>query len=386
MKIHEYQAKSILSGYGIPIPKGEVASTPAEAGAICARLGKPVVVKAQVHAGGRGKGGGVRPASSPEEAERVASVLLGKRLVTPQTGPQGVKVAKVLVEEMVRVAKELYLGAVVDRKTAKVVIMASEAGGVEIEEIAALEPERVLQVQIDPGLGVQAYQARRVGYALGLNPALIPSWSRLVSSLYRAFSEIDATLVEINPLVVLEDNSLLALDAKINLDDNASFRHPEWKDLGSSEAEDPLEVEASRYRVNYIKLEGNIGCMVNGAGLAMATMDIIKLCGGEPANFLDVGGGASAEQVENAFRLLVSDPHVKAILINIFGGILRCDVLARGVLEAASKLKVRVPVVVRLEGTNVEEGRRILRESGLDLLVATGMQEAAEKAVSAARA
>jgi succinyl-CoA synthetase beta subunit len=385
MKIHEYQAKKILSDYGVPIPQGGVAETPEEAGSICAQLGRPVVIKAQIHAGGRGKGGGVKLASSPQEAERVASSVLGMQLITPQTSAQGVKVRKVLVEEALKVRKELYLGAIMDRTSARPVLIASESGGMEIEEVAATHPEKILRAKVDPGMGLLPFQARRVAFGLGLPADLISPWGHLMSSLYRVLVEKDASLVEINPLVWLEDGRLLALDAKMNLDDNALFRHPEMRELRDVEEEDPLEVEASRYQVNYIKLEGNIGCMVNGAGLAMATMDIIKLCGGEPANFLDVGGGASAEQVENAFRILVSDPKVKAILINIFGGILRCDILARGVIEAASKLKVEVPVVVRLEGTNVEEGRKILQGSGLNFSVAAGMQDAAEKAIGLSR-
>jgi succinyl-CoA synthetase beta subunit len=307
------------------------------------------------------------------------------QLITPQTSAQGVKVRKVLVEEALKVRKELYLGAIMDRTSARPVLIASESGGMEIEEVAATHPEKILRAKVDPGMGLLPFQARRVAFGLGLPADLISPWGHLMSSLYRVLVEKDASLVEINPLVWLEDGRLLALDAKMNLDDNALFRHPEMRELRDVEEEDPLEVEASRYQVNYIKLEGNIGCMVNGAGLAMATMDIIKLCGGEPANFLDVGGGASAEQVENAFRILVSDPKVKAILINIFGGILRCDILARGVIEAASKLKVEVPVVVRLEGTNVEEGRKILQGSGLNFSVAAGMQDAAEKAIGLSR-
>jgi len=385
MKIHEYQAKRILCDYGVPIPRGGVAAAPGEAREICAQLGKPIVIKAQIHAGGRGKGGGVRPASSPEEAERIASFLLGMQLITPQTSAEGVKVRKVLVEEAVRIKKELYLGVVIDRTAAMPVVMASESGGMEIEEVAATDPGKILRVHVNPGLGLLPFQARSAAFGLGLPADLIPSWSNLLASLYRAFAEKDSSLVEINPLVILEDGRLLALDAKMNFDDNALFRHPEIQELRDLEEEDPLEVEASRYNVNYIKLDGAIGCMVNGAGLAMATMDMIKLCGGEPANFLDVGGGATAEQVENAFRILLSDSNVKAILINIFGGILRCDVLAQGVIEAASKLRVEVPVVVRLEGTNVEKGRSLLRGSGLNFTVASGMRDAAEKAIRLAR-
>ncbi len=385
MKIHEYQAKKVLSDFGVPIPQGGVAESPKEAGEICAQLGKPVVIKAQIHAGGRGKGGGVKIASSPEEAERITSSMLGMQLVTPQTPPQGVKVRKVLVEEGVKIQKELYLGVVIDRAAAMPVMMTSESGGMEIEEVAATAPEKILKIHVEPGLGLLSFQARKITFGLGLPPALISVGTRLLDSLFRAFAEKDCSLAEINPLVMVEDGRLLALDAKMNFDDNALFRHPEIRELRDVAEEDPLEVEATRYQINYIKLDGAIGCMVNGAGLAMATMDIIKLCGGDPANFLDVGGGASAEQVENAFRILLSDPNVKAVLINIFGGILRCDVLAQGLIEAASKLEVKVPVVIRLEGTNVEKGRSLLRSSGLNFTVASGMRDAAEKSVALAR-
>jgi len=385
MKIHEYQAKRILSDFGVPTPQGGVAEIPREARQICAELGRPVVIKAQVHAGGRGKGGGVKLASSPEEAERIASFLLGMQLVTPQTWAQGVKVRKVLVEEAVKIQKELYLGVVIDRAAAQPVIMASESGGMEIEEMAAADPEKILRAHVDPGLGLLPFQARGMAFGLGLPANLIPSWSHLMSSLYRAFMEKDASLVEINPLVIVEEGHLLAIDAKMNFDDSALFRHPEIRELRDMEEEDPLEVEASRYNINYIKLDGTIGCMVNGAGLAMATMDMIKLLGGEPANFLDVGGGASAEQVENAFRILVSDSNVNAILINIFGGILRCDVLAQGVIDAASRLGLEAPTVVRLEGTNMEKGQSLLRRSGLNFTVASGMKDAAEKVIRLAQ-
>jgi len=382
MRVHEYQAKKILSDSGVPVPQGAVAETPEGAREICHQLGKPVVIKAQVHAGGRGKGGGVKLASSPEEAERAASSILGMQLVTPQTSARGVKVRRVLVEEAVQIQKELYLGMVIDRAAATPVVIASESGGVEIEEVAASDPEKIRKVDVDPGVGLLPFQARRMAFELGLPGGLISSWGHLVSSFYRAFVDNDAFLAEINPLGILEEGRLLALDAKMNFDDNALFRHPKIEQLRDVEEEDPLEVEASRHSVNYIRLGGSIGCMVNGAGLAMATMDLIKLCGGEPANFLDVGGGASVEQVENAFRILVSDRAVKAILINIFGGILRCDVLAQGVIEAASQLKVKVPIVVRLEGTNVEEGRDLLKRSGLNFTVAADMQDAAEKAIA----
>ncbi|MDH7499483.1 MAG: ADP-forming succinate--CoA ligase subunit beta, partial [candidate division NC10 bacterium] len=319
------------------------------------------------------------------EAEGAASSLLGMQLVTPQTSSQGVKVRRVLVEEAVQVVQELYLGMVIDRAAAKPVVMASESGGMEIEELAARDPEKIRKVHVDPGTGLLAFQARRMAFELKLPAGLISPWVHLLGCFYRAFVDHDASLAEINPLGVLGKGGLLALDAKMDLDDNALFRQREIQGLRDEEEEDPLEVEASRYHINYIKLDGNIGCMVNGAGLAMATMDMIKLCGGEPANFLDVGGGASAEQVENAFRILISDPAVKAILINIFGGILRCDVLAQGVIEAASKLKAKVPMVVRLEGTHVEEGRALLNRSGLRFTVAADMQDAAEKAIALSR-
>jgi len=385
MKIHEYQAKKILSDFGVPVPQGEIAETAAQARAISSRLGREVVIKAQIHAGGRGKGGGVKLAHSPDEAERVASSILGMQLVTHQTSPQGVKVRRVLVEEVVRPKKELYLGMVIDRSTAQPVIMASESGGMEIEEVAARTPEKILKVPIEPGLGVLPFQARRIAFGLGLPVDVLNRAVSLVTSLYRAFEAKDCSLAEINPLILGEEGRLLALDAKMVIDENALFRHPEIRELRDVEQEDPLEVEASGYSINYIKLDGDIGCMVNGAGLAMATMDIIKLYGGEPANFLDVGGGASAKQVENAFRILLSDRNVKAVLINIFGGIMRCDVVAQGVIEAARKLMIKVPVVVRLEGTNVEQGQELLRGSGLNFTVASGMRDAAEKVVKLAR-
>ena len=385
MKIHEYQAKKILSDFGVSIPQGEVAETPAQARVISSRLGREVVIKAQIHAGGRGKGGGIKVAHSPDEAEHASSFILGMQLVTHQTSPQGVKVRRVLVEEALQARKELYLGVIIDRSTARPVIMASESGGMEIEEVAARTPERILRVQIEPGLGVLPFQARRIAFGLGLPVDVINRAVSLVTSLYRAFEAKDCSLAEINPLILGEEGRLLALDAKMVFDDNALFRHPEIKELRDVDEDDPLEAEALKYSINYIKLDGNIGCMVNGAGLAMATMDIIKLYGGEPANFLDVGGGASAEQVENAFRILLSDRHVRAVLINIFGGIMRCDVVAQGVIEAARKLMIKVPVVVRLEGTNVEQGRSLLKGSGLNFTVASGMKDAAEKVVKLAR-
>ena len=385
MKIHEYQAKKILSDFGVPVPRGEVAETPAQARAISSRLGGEVVIKAQIHAGGRGKGGGVKLAHSTEEAECAASSVLGMQLVTHQTPPQGVKVRRVLVEEAVKPKKELYLGIIIDRSTARPVIMASESGGMEIEEVAAKTPQKILKVPVEPGLGILPFQARRIAFGLGLPADVLRGAVSLVTGLYRSFEAKDCSLAEINPLILGEGDRLLALDAKMVMDDNALFRHPEIKELRDVEEEDPLEVEASRYSINYIKLDGNIGCMVNGAGLAMATMDIIKLYGGEPANFLDVGGGASAKQVENAFRILLSDRNVKAVLINIFGGIMRCDVVAQGVIEAARKLMIKVPVVVRLEGTNVERGQELLGESGLNFTVASGMRDAAEQVVRLAR-
>ncbi|HEV2385773.1 MAG TPA: ADP-forming succinate--CoA ligase subunit beta [Candidatus Acidoferrales bacterium] len=386
MKIHEYQAKEILSRYGVAIPRGQVATTPDQARAVAQRLGTAVVVKAQIHAGGRGKAGGVRLARSPEEAERVASEILGMKLVTPQTGPEGRLVRRVLVEEGLDIRREIYLGLLVDRVAAAPVVMASSAGGMEIEEVARNQPDAILRETIQAALGFQPFQARKLAFALGLPAELTGQAAKLLDGVYRAFFGADASLVEINPCIVTGDGRLVALDAKMTFDDNALYRHPElaeWRDL---DEEAPLEVEASKYRLNYIKLEGNVGCMVNGAGLAMATMDIIKLAGGSPANFLDVGGGASAEQVKNAFRILTSDASVCAVFINIFGGILRCDVLATGVVSAARELELRMPVVVRMEGTNVEQGRQILRQSGLNFTVAEGMKDGAEKAVRLAGA
>lgn len=384
MKIHEYQAKQIFARYGIPIPRGEVATSAEEARAVAARLGGEVVVKAQIHAGGRGKGGGIRKAATPEEAEKHAGALLGKPLVTPQTGWQGRVVRRVLVEETLPIARELYLGLVVDRALARVVAMASAAGGMEIEEVAREQPEAILKATIDPLTGLPPFQARKLAFGLGLEGDQIKQASKLLAGLYRAFTETDASLAEINPLVVTGEGRLLALDAKISFDDNALFRHEEIRALRDLDEEEPLEVEASKHGLNYIKLEGNVGCMVNGAGLAMATMDIIQFAGGQPANFLDVGGGASAEQITQAFKILVADPRVKAVLINIFGGILRCERLATGVVEAARELQLTVPIVVRMEGTNVEQGRQILRESGLNFTVAADMKDAAEKVVELA--
>jgi succinyl-CoA synthetase beta subunit len=385
MKVHEFQAKAILAEYGVPVPKGEVALTPAEARNAAERLGGVVVIKAQIHAGGRGKAGGIVLASSPGEAETAAERLIGSRLVTHQTGPDGSVVKRVLVEERTSITRELYVGIVLDRKAALPVIMASTAGGVDIEEVAAKNPEKIIKVAVDPATQLQAFHARQLFFGLRLPQPLQSAGVEVFRGLYRAFQEKDCSLVEINPLVVTAENRLLALDAKINFDDNALFRHLDVKELRDLDEESPLEVEASKFGLNYIKLEGTVGCMVNGAGLAMATMDIVKLAGGEPANFLDVGGGASAEQIQNAFRILTSDRSVKAVLINIFGGILRCDRLAEGVIHAVRSLQITLPIVIRMEGTNVEQGRRMLRESGLNFITADGMREAAERAVAAAR-
>jgi succinyl-CoA synthetase beta subunit len=388
LKIHEYQAKDILAKYGVAVPRGEMANTLEEASVVARKLfaeGAPgVVVKAQIHAGGRGKGGGVKVAHNREEAERYARNILGMTLVTHQTGPQGRKVHRLLIEETADIDRELYLGIVLDRATGQLVFMASHAGGMEIEEVAAKTPEAIFKESIDPGIGFDTWQARKLAFALGLKPKQINAAVAFLQGLYKAFIENDASLVEINPFVTTKDGRLLALDAKINFDDNALFRHPGIKALRDTTEEDPLEVEASKYALNYIKLDGSIACMVNGAGLAMATMDIIQYAGGSPANFLDVGGSATPEQIEHAFAILLSDVNVKAIFINIFGGILRVDRLATGVVAAARKFKVNIPIVLRLEGTNVEEGRRILRESGLNFQVGTTMKEAAELVIAAA--
>ena len=383
MKVHEYQAKAILAAYGIPVPRGEVATTPEEVAAIAHRLAGRVVIKAQIHAGGRGKGGGIRVADSPAEAARVGAQILGMTLVTPQTGPEGRLVRQVLVEEAQDVARELYLSVTIDRERERAVLIASEAGGMEIEEVAAHTPERILKAWIDPLLELRPFQARRLAYALHLAQEQHPQAVALMQALYRVFLDKDCALAEINPLVVTRQGRLLALDAKLDLDDNALFRHSELQGLRDIGEENPLEVEASKYHLNYIKLDGNVSCIVNGAGLAMATMDIVKLAGAEPANFLDVGGGASADAVENAFRILLVDPKVRVVFINVFGGILRCDVFARGVVQAVTKVDVQLPVVVRMEGTNVEAGRELLRQSGLNFMVASDMQDAAEKVVAA---
>jgi succinyl-CoA synthetase beta subunit len=385
VKIHEYQAKQILARYNVRIPRGEVAYTKEEAREIAERIGGTVVVKAQIHAGGRGKGGGVKVVKSADEAEEVAGRMIGMNLVTAQTGPEGRQVQKVLIEEGLDIRKELYLGIVIDRQTGKPVFMASASGGMDIEEVAAKTPELILREYIEPGLGLQAFQARRLAFGLGMAPELINDAVQFMIALYKAFEDTDASLAEINPFLVTGDNKVYALDAKMNFDDNALYRHKDIKELRDLNEEDPLEIEASKFGLNYIKLDGNVACMVNGAGLAMGTMDIIKLAGGSPANFLDVGGGASAEQVKNAFRILLSDKNVKAVLINIFGGIMRCDVVAAGVVDAAKAIGVKVPIVVRLEGTNVEQGQEILRKSGLNFIVAEGMKDAAEKVVAATK-
>jgi succinyl-CoA synthetase beta subunit len=385
MKIHEYQAKAILAKHGVPVPQGEVVFKPEDAAAVARRLGPPVVVKAQIHAGGRGKGGGVKVVKSPEEAEQAARGMLGMTLVTYQTGPHGQKVERVLVEQGLRIARELYLGLVLDRSAERPVLMVSPDGGVEIEKVAAETPERIFKEHIHPAAGLSAYQTRKLAFALGLAGPQIAQAGKFMNAISDAFRATDASLIEINPLIVTEEGNLLALDAKMNFDDNALYRHPDIKELRDLAEEDPLEVDASKYSLNYIKLDGTIGCMVNGAGLAMATMDIIKLAGGEPANFLDVGGGANAEQIRNAFRILMSDKNVKAVLINIFGGILRCDVLAEGVIAAVKELGVRVPIVIRMEGTNVERGKQMLNESGLNFTTADAMDEAARKVVALAK-
>jgi succinyl-CoA synthetase beta subunit len=382
MKIHEYQAKEIFRRFGVPTPRGEMVTTPEEARAVAERLGsKIVVVKAQIHAGGRGKAGGVKLAKSPAEAADLAKAMLGMKLVTPQTGPAGRIVQRLLIEEGLDIKRELYLSVLVDRAVAAPVIMASTAGGMEIEEVAHENPELILRETILPATGLQPYHARKLAFGLGLSGDTANAAGPFLQALYRAFLETDASLAEINPLIVTGDGRLIALDAKMTFDDNALYRHKDFAALRDLNEEDPLEVEASNYKLNYIKLDGNVGCMVNGAGLAMSTMDIIKLSGGSPANFLDVGGGASAEQVKNAFKILVKDPSVKGVFINIFGGILRCDVLATGVVAAAKELNLKIPVVVRMEGTNVEKGQEILRESGLGLTIAKDMKDGAEKIV-----
>jgi succinyl-CoA synthetase beta subunit len=384
MNIHEYQAKGVLSRYGVAVPKGKVADTPAEAEAIAKEFGTPVVVKAQIHAGGRGKGGGVKFAKTPEEAREYAKQILGMTLVTHQTGPQGKKVKRVLVEQAGRIKRELYLGMVIDRGVSRVVMMASTEGGMEIETVAAKTPEKILKEWVDPAVGLMPFQARKLAFGLGIPGELTGKAVKFMVGLYKAFVDTDCSLAEINPLVLTEDGDIVALDAKMNFDGNGLFRHKDIEALRDFDEEDPTETEASRFDLSYISLDGDIGCMVNGAGLAMATMDMIKHCGGSPANFLDVGGGASAEQVTNAFRLILSDAKVKAILVNIFGGIMRCDVIAEGVVTAAKTLGLSVPLVVRLEGTNVEKGKEILAASKLNIISAADMGDAAKKVVLAA--
>jgi succinyl-CoA synthetase beta subunit len=390
MKIHEYQGKAILKKYGVAVPRGMMATTREEAEAAAQDLlgsGAPgVVVKAQIHAGGRGKGGGVKIAKSVEEAGEIAGKMFGMKLVTHQTGPEGRVVHRLLVEETLPIEKELYLGILVDRDEAKPVFMASAAGGMDIEQVAVERPEAILKQYVDPGMGLEPFQARKIAFALGLKPERINPAVQFLTGLYGAFLDTDASLVEINPFISCTDGRLFALDAKLTFDDNALFRHADLRELRDITEEDPLEVEASKYNLNYIKLDGSVGCMVNGAGLAMATMDIIKYAGGMPANFLDVGGGANAEQVAHAFEILLSDKSVRAVLINIFGGILRVDTLAAGVVEAAKKTNLQLPVVLRLEGTNVQEGKKILMESGLNFVVAETMKDAADKVVAAASA
>lgn len=386
MNIHEYQAKEILKKYGVSVPKGGVAFTPEEAYNVAKELNTSIyVVKAQIHAGGRGKAGGVKICKSPDEVRFAAKELLGKRLITHQTGPEGKEVLKVYIEEGCDIAKELYLGVVVDRSTGRITVMASSEGGMEIEEVAAKTPEKILKEQINPSTGIMPFQARKLAYGLGLKDKEAQSMTKFIIALVKCFEACDCSLAEINPLAVLKNGEVLALDAKMNFDDNALFRHKDIEQLRDFTEEDPREVEASKYDLSYIGLTGNIGCMVNGAGLAMATMDIIKLHGGEPANFLDVGGGASTEKVTEAFKLILSDKNVKAVLVNIFGGIMKCDVIAQGIIEAAKIVSLNVPVVVRLEGTNVELGKKMLAESGLNLISADNMSDAAKKVVEAAK-
>ncbi len=387
MKIHEYQGKDLLKTYGVPVPRGIVARTPEEAEQAARDLGTDVVVvKAQIHAGGRGKGGGVKLAKSPEEARSLAEQMLGMLLVTHQTGAEGREVKTLLIEEGLPIDREFYLAITLDRVSGRNVFMASSAGGMDIEKVAEETPELILREAIDPSVGLRGFQARKLAFGLGIPSDLVNQAAKFMLLLYDAYEKMDASLLEINPFLLTKDNRLIALDAKVNFDDNAMFRHKDYAELRDLNEEEPLEIEASKFDLNYIKLDGNIGCMVNGAGLAMATMDIIKLAGGEPANFLDVGGGASQERVEQAFKILLADENVKAVLINIFGGIVRCDMVANGVVEAAKNLGVSIPIVARLEGTNVEEGKRVLRDSNIGIISADGMNDAAEKVVAAANA
>jgi succinyl-CoA synthetase beta subunit len=385
MKVHEYQGKAILKEFGVPVPRSVVARTADEAENAARGLGTDVVVvKAQIHAGGRGKGGGVKLAKSPEEAKQIASEMLGMQLVTHQTGPEGREVKTLLIEEGLPIDKEFYLGITLDRVTGRNVFMASSEGGMDIEKVAEETPHLILKETIDPAVGLRGFQARKLAFGLGIPSALVNQAAKFMLSLYEAYDKTDSSLIEINPFLLTKDNRLIALDAKVNFDDNAMFRHKDYAELRDLNEEEPLEIEASEHDLNYIKLDGTIGCMVNGAGLAMATMDIIKLAGGEPANFLDVGGGASQERVEQASKILLADENVKAVLINIFGGIVRCDMVANGVVAADRNLGVSIPIVARLEGTNVEEGRRVLRESGINILTADGMADAAQKVVASA--
>jgi len=384
MNIHEYQAKAVLARYGVNVPKGKVADTPAQAEVIAEEFGTPVVIKAQIHAGGRGKGGGVKLAKDSTEARKYAREIIGMTLVTPQTGPQGRKVKRVLVEQAGKIKKELYIGIIVDRAASQVVVMASTEGGMDIETVAANTPEKILKEWVDPAVGLVAFQARKLAFGLGIPKELTGKAVKLMTGLYNAFMDTDCSLVEINPLVLTEDGDIVALDAKMNFESNGLYRHQDIQALRDFDEEDPTETEASNHDLSYIRLDGNIGCMVNGAGLAMATMDMIKSCGGSPANFLDVGGGAGVEQVTNAFRLILSDAGVKAILVNIFGGIMRCDIIAEGVVTAAKSLGLSVPLVVRLEGTNVEKGKEILAASKLNIISAADMGDAAKKVVLAA--
>ena len=386
MNIHEYQAKDLLRKFGVSVPRGGVAYTADEAVKVAEELGGPVwVVKSQIHAGGRGKAGGVKLAKSIEEVKKFSGEMIGSNLVTHQTGPEGKEVTRVYVEEGCDIKRELYLGILVDRTSSRITIMASTEGGMDIEEVAANSPEKILKLSVDPVTGLQAHHSRRIGYGLGLEGGQVKSCIRFLDGMYRAFTELDASVVEINPLVVTGEGDVVALDAKMNFDDNALFRHDNIAELRDETEEDPTELEATKYDLNYVKLDGNIGCMVNGAGLAMATMDIIKYYGGEPANFLDVGGGATRDRVTAAFKLILSDPNVEALLVNIFGGIMRCDVIAEGVVAAAREVSLSVPLCVRLAGTNVELGKRILEESGLPIIAADDLADAAEKAVMAAR-
>ncbi len=383
MKVHEYQGKEVLARYGVAVPRGILITDASEARAAAEELGGKVVVKAQIHAGGRGKGGGVKLAANPDEAVEFAKQILGMTLVTKQTGPEGRLVRRVLIEEALPIDRELYLGIVLDRSEGFPVMMASKFGGMSIEEVAAENPDAILKAHFDPDVGLHPYLSRQLAFGLGLEGDAFKSGVKFMHALAKAYADTDASLFEINPMVTTTDGRVVALDAKASFDDSAMYRHKDLAEMRDLDEEEPLEVEASKYDLNYIKLDGNIGCMVNGAGLAMATMDIIKHCGGEPANFLDVGGDASQERVAAAFRILLSDPSVQGVLVNIFGGIVRCDMVARGVVAAAEEVKLSVPLVVRLEGTNVEEGRRVLAESGLDLIVGEGMADAAEKVVAA---